>query len=100
MKHPRHGLNTMKNTSVTQPIADEDIKTASTNIIVATAQLCGIVLLIAFLCFAKSIKAWLRLKSEEGGEKADNPPPYQPPPSFTAAMKMFQEFNHSESPRS
>ena len=78
-----------------QPVTDEDVKkTASTIIIVSAVQLIGIVLLIALLCLAKRVRAiLLRLKSEE----RDKPPPYQPPPSFNAAMKMSHQIQPSES---
>ena len=70
-----------------EDVADEDVKTASTIIIVSAVQLIGILLLIALLCLAKRFKAMPRFKLEE----RDKPPAYQPPPSFNAAMKMSQE---------
>ena len=78
-----------------QPVTDEDVKkTASTIIIVSAVQLIGIVLLIALLCLAKRVRAiLLRFKSKE----RDKPPPYQPPPSFNAAMKMSHQIQPSES---
>ena len=66
-------------------VPDEDVKTASTIIMVSAVQLIGILLLIALLCLAKRIKAMQRFKLD------DKPPPYQPPPSFKAAMKMSHE---------
>ena len=70
-----------------EDIADEDVKAASTIIMVSAVQLIGILLLIALLCLAKRIKAMPRF----GLEERDKPPPYQPPPSFNAAMKMSHE---------
>ena len=77
-----------------QPVTDEDVKkTASTIIIVSAVQLIGIVLLIALLCLAKRVRAiLLRFKLEA----RDRPPPYQPPPSFNAAMKMSHQIQPSE----
>ena len=85
----------MDNVEDAQPVDDEDVKnTASTIIIVSAVQLIGIVLLVALLCLAKRIKATvLKFKLEEG----DKPPPYQPPPSFNAAMKMSHQIQPSGS---
>ena len=79
----------MENAGEAQPVVDEDMKkTASTIIMVSAVQLIGVFLLITLLCLAKRIRARLMLKLEE---ERDKPPPYQPPPSFNAAMKMSRD---------
>ena len=85
-------LLTMEDSGDAQHVVDEDMKTASTIIMVSAVQLIGVFLLITLLCLAKRIKARLMLKLEE---ERDKPPPYQPPPSFTAAMKMSREIQPS-----
>ena len=72
-----------------EDVNEEDVKTASTILMVSAVQLIGILLLLALLCLAKRKKAiqWFNL------EERDKPPPYEPPPSFNAAMKMSEEFS-------
>ena len=81
--------NLVDENAAVEDVGEEDVKTASTILMVSAVQLIGILLLLALLCLAKRMKALQRFNLEE----RDKPPPYQPPPSFNAAMKMSEEFS-------